>query len=79
MPICRKCDYGGGAQLDFAGVFEVRKPASVLPGLLREISAGQKARAVPASGVYMRGVEPDRLRRTILSRSRLTTNHQLSC
>jgi hypothetical protein len=39
------------AQLGLAGVFEVRKPESVLSLLLSKISAGQKARAVPASGL----------------------------
>jgi hypothetical protein len=44
------------SQLDFADVFDVRKPKSVLPVLLSEISTRQKARAVPASGVYVQGV-----------------------
>jgi hypothetical protein len=43
-------------QLDFAGVFAVRKPESILRVLFSEISTRQKARAVPASGVYAQGV-----------------------
>jgi hypothetical protein len=44
------------AQLGLAGVFAVRKPESNLPVLLSEISTRQKARAVPASGVYVQSV-----------------------
>jgi hypothetical protein len=41
------------AQPGLAGVLAVRKPESVMPVLLSEISAGQKARAVPASGLWV--------------------------
>jgi hypothetical protein len=40
-----------GAQLDIAGVFAVRKSESALPVLFSELSTGQEARAVPASGL----------------------------
>jgi hypothetical protein len=43
-------------QLDFAGVFEMRKPESVMPVLFSELSTRQKTRAVPTSRLYVQGV-----------------------
>jgi hypothetical protein len=45
-----------GAQLDISGVFAVRKSEPALSVLFSELSAGQEAGAMPASGVRVRYV-----------------------
>jgi hypothetical protein len=48
-----------GAQLDIAAVFAMRKSEPALYVLFSELSTGQEARAVPASGLCVQDVFTD--------------------